>query len=186
MNLENHNIVNIVEEITLSVVPYIEQKGISLQFDTDVEEKIMGCDVDQMERVILNLLSNSIKFTKYGGKIMVNFYDKGNNILIIIKDTGIGIPKNKLHMIFERFGQVDKSLARNHEGSGIGLSLVKSIVEMWGGNISIESEYGKGSTFTIEIPVTVLSEKNSYSKENDSISLDLVERTQVEFSDIYF
>ena len=78
-------------------------KGISLQFDTDVEEKIMGCDVDQMERVILNLLSNSIKFTQYGGKITVNFYDKGKNILIIIKDTGIGIPKNKLHMIFQTF-----------------------------------------------------------------------------------
>lgn len=186
MNLENHNIVNIVEEITLSVAPYMEQKGISLQFDTNVEEKIMGCDVDQMERVILNLLSNSIKFTKHGGKIMVDFYDKGKNILIIIKDTGIGIPKNKLHMIFQRFVQVDKSLARNHEGSGIGLSLVKSIVEMWGGNISIESEYGKGSTFTIEIPVTVLPEKNSDSKEIESISLDLVERTQVEFSDIYF
>lgn len=185
-SLENHNIVNLVEEITLSVVPYAEMKGISVQFDTNVEEKIMGCDVDQMERVILNLLSNSIKFTKPGDKITVNFYDKGNKILIIIKDTGIGIPKNKLNMIFQRFGQVDKSLARNHEGSGIGLSLVKSIVEMWGGNISIESEYGKGSTFIIEVPVTILPSKNAYMQENDSISLNLVERTQVEFSDIYF
>ena len=146
----------------------------------------MACDVDQMERVILNLLSNSIKFTKSRGKIAVNFYDKGKNILIVIKDNGVGIPTNKLHMIFERFGQADKSLTRNHEGSGIGLSLVKSMVEMWGGNISMESEYGKGSTFTIEIPVTVLPEKNSDSKENDSKSLNLVERTQVEFSDIYF
>lgn len=185
-SLENHNIVNLVEEITLSVVPYAEMKGISVQFDTNVEEKIMGCDVDQMERVILNLLSNSIKFTKPGDKITVNFYDKGNKILIIIKDTGIGIPQNKLNMIFQRFGQVDKSLARNHEGSGIGLSLVKSIVEMWGGNISIESEYGKGSTFIIEVPVTILPSKNAYMQENDSISLNLVERTQVEFSDIYF
>ncbi|MBU3132351.1 tetratricopeptide repeat protein [Clostridium gasigenes] len=185
-NLENHNIVNVLEEITLSIVPYLKLKGISLQFDTDVEEKIMGCDVDQMERVILNLLSNSIKFTQYGGEIAVNFYDKGKNVLIIIKDTGIGIPKNKLHMIFKRFGQVDRSLTRNHEGSGIGLCIVKSIVEMWGANISIESEYGKGSTFTIEIPVTVLPEKNSCSKENNYISSNLVERTQVEFSDIYF
>lgn len=185
-NFENRNIVNLVEEITLSVVPYAEMKGISVQFDTNVEEKIMGCDVDQMERVILNLLSNSIKFTQPGDKITVNFYDKGKNISIIIKDTGIGIPKNKLNMIFQRFGQVDKSLARNHEGSGIGLSLVKSIVEIWGGNISIESDYGKGSTFIIEVPVTVLPNKNSYMQENDSISLNLVERTQVEFSDIYF
>lgn len=185
-NLKNHNIVNVVEEITLSVAPYIEQKGISLEFDTDVEEKIMACDVDQMERVLLNLLSNSVKFTKSGGKIKVNFYDKGKNILIVIKDTGIGIPKNKLHIIFKRFGQVDKSLTRDHEGSGIGLSLVKSIVEMWGGNISLESEYGKGSIFTIELPVTVLSEKDSILNESYCISSNLVEKTQVEFSDIYF
>lgn len=186
INLKNHNIVNVVEEITLSVAPYIEQKGISLEFDTDVEEKIMGCDVDQMERVLLNLLSNSVKFTNPGGEIKVNFYDKGKTILIVIKDTGIGIPKNKLHIIFKRFGQVDKSLTRNHEGSGIGLSLVKSIIEMWGGNISIESEYGKGSTFTIELPVIVLSEKDSTLSENYCISSNLVEKTQVEFSDIYF
>lgn len=186
MNLENHNIVNIIEEISLSVVPYAEQKGISLQFDTDVEEKIMACDTDQMERVLLNILSNSIKYSKKGSEIKINLIDKENTILIVIKDTGIGIPKNKLDVIFKRFGQVDKSFARSNEGSGIGLSLVKSIVEIWGGKIFVESEHGKGSTFIIEIPATILSGKDSPSKESRSISSNIVERTQVEFSDIYF
>lgn len=184
IDLVNSDIVKVVEDITLSVVEYVESIGIELIFDTEIEEKILACDPDKIERIILNLLSNAVKFTKPEGKIFANILDKGESIIISIKDTGIGIPEEKQKQIFERFIQVDKSLSRASEGSGIGLSLVKSIVEMHEGNICVNSELGKGTEFVIELPVKVLSENigvenNSYN-ENDNI-----EKVKIEFSDIY-
>ena len=184
VHLANHNIVSIVENITLSVVAYVEGKGMTLTFDTDVEEKIVACDPDSMERIILNLLSNAIKFAKPNGEIGVNIYDKGETVQIVVRDTGIGVAQEKQQMIFERFRQVDKSLTRNHEGSGIGLSLVKSLVEMQGGNISLESEEGKGSAFILEFLVRILEEEMN-TPRGACMGSSLVERVNVEFSDIY-
>ena len=184
-NLKNYNIVSVIEEITLSVVEYAENKGVSLIFDTDVEEKIMACDADKIERVMLNVLSNAIKFSEKGGHIEVYLHDKGESVLITVKDTGIGIPKEKLDIIFERFRQVDASLTRKAEGSGIGLSLVKALVEAHGGKITVESEVGKGSKFTIELPAK-LSEDNGFSIQDIVVNKDAnVERISIEFSDIY-
>jgi len=182
LNLGNYNIVSIVEDIVLSVASYAESKGISITFDTDVEEKIMAFDPDKVERIILNLLSNAVKFTGYGGEIFVDIEDKDDKLFISVRDTGVGIPEEKLQIIFERFIQVDKTLRRDHEGSGIGLSLVKSFVEMHQGKISINSKLGYGSEFIIELPVKVLEEdilKESYTFE------DNIERINIEFSDIY-
>jgi two-component system CheB/CheR fusion protein len=185
LNLQNCNIVNIVESVTLSVSEYIKTKSIDLIFDTDIEECIISCDPEKIERVILNLLSNSIKFTKPGGSMTVNMYDKGENIAISIKDTGIGIPNDKLNIIFDRFRQVDRSLTRKQEGSGIGLSIVKSLVELHGGRISVNSEYGKGTEFIIIFPVTLLPIENDIYGVFEVESQDRIERVHIEFSDIY-
>ncbi|MFD3155842.1 PAS domain S-box protein [Haloimpatiens sp. FM7330] len=186
LNLKNCNIVSVVEEITLSVAEYIENHGIDLIFDTEIEEKIIACDKDKVERIILNLLSNAIKFTKPGGKICVNIYDKGDRILISVKDTGIGVPKEKQKDIFKRFVQVDKSLSRKREGSGIGLSLVKSLIEMHGGNISLKSECGKGSEFIIELPCRTINEtQNQNNLGKYARNYNNIERIHIEFSDIY-
>jgi Signal transduction histidine kinase len=187
LNLLNGNIVYIIEEITLSAADYIKSKGIELIFDTDVEEKYMAFDVDKIERIVLNILSNAIKFTEKNGTIFVNLYDLGNKIQLSIKDTGIGIPEDKLDKIFERFAQVDKSLSRRSEGSGIGLALVKSLIEMQGGTIYAKSKLGEGSEFIVELPVTLVEEDgevSSYSAYESSNS-KYVERIQIEFSDIY-
>jgi signal transduction histidine kinase len=182
LNLKNYDIVNVVEDIALSVADYVEDKGIELIFDTDVEEKRMAVDVDKIERVILNLLSNAIKFTNGGGQILVNLWDKGESVLIAVKDTGVGIPKDKLDIIFDRFGQVDKTLSRNREGSGIGLSLVKSIVEMHEGDIMVQSKVDEGSEFIIELPVRLAPENET----SDNILYETrVEKVSIEFSDIY-
>lgn len=93
INETNNNIISLVEDITLSVADYIENKGLSLVFDTDVEEKIIACDPEKIERVIMNLLSNAIKFTPCGGSIMVTIEDGIDNICLTVKDTGRGIPK---------------------------------------------------------------------------------------------
>lgn len=181
---QNYNIVNVVEDITLSVADYVENKGINLIFDTEVEEKTIACDPDKIERIILNLLSNSIKFTKPGGSIFINMKEEEDTIIISVKDTGIGIPIEKQKLIFERFVQVDKSLSRNNEGSGIGLSLVKSLVEMHCGSISLNSIPDMGSQFIIKLPVTTLSSSIS-SYNNKYINQSNTERINIEFSDIY-
>ncbi|PRR72109.1 MASE3 domain-containing sensor histidine kinase [Clostridium thermopalmarium] len=183
LNLSNYNIVNVVEDITLSVADYIESRGVSLIFDTDIEEKVIACDPDKIERIMLNLLSNAIKFTNPGDEITVNMMDKGEHILISVKDTGVGIPGDKLQDIFERFKQVDKTIWRNREGSGIGLSLVKSLVELHGGNISIKSKQGEGTEFIIDLPSKTVDyeEVNNINMSYES----KVERIDIEFSDIY-
>jgi PAS domain S-box-containing protein len=186
INLKNCDIVSIIEDITLSISMYANNKGISLTFDTDVEEKIMACDPDKIERIILNLLSNAIKFTRTEGSICVNIQDDNDNIIISIKDTGIGIPENKLDFIFERFRQVNKTLIRDNEGSGIGLSLVKSLIELHDGRIYVDSKLGEGSEFVIKLPVRVVSDdNNSHQKESDFLVESNIERVNIEFSDIY-
>ncbi|SHG92349.1 PAS domain S-box-containing protein [Tepidibacter thalassicus DSM 15285] len=185
MNFKKYNIVQVVEDITMSVVEYVKSKNINIIFDTDIEEKVILCDADKIERVILNLLSNSIKFTKSGGSIFVNIYDKNDVICISVRDTGIGIPKEEQKTIFERFRQVHPLLNREREGSGIGLSLVKSIVESHGGNIYLNSEYGKGSEFIIEIPSNLNPEDKSVLVGEISSNEDKIEKINIEFSDIY-
>lgn len=186
IQLSNCNIVSVVEEITLSVAGYIEDKGILLLFDTEIEEKVIACDKDKIERIILNLISNAIKFTNSGGDISVNIFERKDNVVISVKDTGIGIPKEKLELIFERFIQVDKSLTRNKEGSGIGLSLVKALVEMHGGKVFLESQTGVGSEFSFELPIRQLIDSDEVHVDNSLNSNSNVEKIHIEFSDIYF
>lgn len=182
LNRSNNNIISVVEDITLSVAAYVESKDIELIFDTNVEERNMAFDHDKIERIILNLLSNAFKYSPLGGQIFVDIEDRESLVIISIKDEGEGIPKDKLEFIFERFGQANRSLSRLNEGTGIGLYLVKSFVEMHGGNIKVISTEGKGSEFIIQLPVEIIDNKDyvetTYFETN-------VQRINVEFSDIY-
>jgi len=183
LNLKNYNIVNVIEDITMSVVDYVENRGLEIIFDTDVEEKEMAVDSDKIERIMLNLISNAVKFTDKGGQIFVNIKDMGDSVSISVRDTGIGIPKDKIDVIFDRFVQVDKTFARNKEGSGIGLSLVKTLVEMHGGTIKVNSVEGQGSEFTIELPVKTIDHEIVF--DHSLPGLSNIEKVNVEFSDIY-
>ena len=170
----------------LSVAEYIESKGITLSFDTNTEEKIIACDPEQIERVLLNLLSNAVKFTLSGGRIEAKLSDLGNIVIITVKDNGIGIPEDKQKTIFDRFRQVNKSLRRNSEGSGIGLSLVKSLIEKHGGKIYLRSKLGEGSEFTFEIPCEpAYIQTSSIISQSCMSNHSFVERARIEFSDIY-
>lgn len=178
------NVVEVIEDITMSVAEYIHGKGIKLQFDTDVEEKTISADPEKIERIMLNLLSNAVKFTEDQGSVFVNVKDKGESVEVSVKDTGIGIPEEKLGIVFERFRQVNSSLTRSHEGSGIGLSLVKNLVELHGGTIRVESEYGKGTEFIFELPVKAdVEEVEQGPAPLTSQGKD--DRVNIEFSDTY-
>lgn len=185
LSLKNKNIVEVVENISLSTAEYVENMSRTIVFDTDVEEKIMAIDMEKMEKIILNLISNALKFTKPGDSIEIKVSDMGDTVEISVKDTGVGIPDDQLEKVFERFKQVDNLLSRRNEGSGIGLSLVKSFVEMQGGSISVISKQGEGSEFIIELPVKLIAEDNSKEISDDAIYQAKVEKIQIEFSDIY-
>ncbi|MBO3446322.1 PAS domain-containing sensor histidine kinase [Clostridium sp. CCUG 7971] len=184
LNLGNHNIVNIVEEITLSVAEYIEGKEINLIFDTNSEETIIACDPDKIERIILNILSNAIKYTDKNGEIKVDIKIIKDRVVVSIRDNGVGISKEKLPFIFDRFRQGDNVLTRRCEGSGIGLSLVKSLIEMHEGHIHVESKVGYGSEFIFELPIRLIKE-NKRKISKSSFNQSKIEKCNIEFSDIY-
>ncbi|MCX7773163.1 MAG: HAMP domain-containing histidine kinase [Clostridia bacterium] len=183
LTLKNVDIVHVAEEIVLSVASFVESRGIQIIFDTQTEELIMAVDVDKIERAILNLLSNAVKFTPKKGLILVSLFEDEGKVYISVKDNGIGIPSEMTDDIFSRFVQVDQTLTRNREGSGLGLSIVKSIIELHGGTISVRSALYQGSEFIISLPLHVLKEDDTvsaYSFEGQA-SLDML---NIEFSDI--
>ena len=181
----NCEIVSLVEDITLSIIPYVEYKNINIVFDTYIEELEIRCDPESMERVILNLLSNAIKFTNNDGNISVIVEADDKYVFIRVKDDGIGISKDIREDIFNRFVQEDKSLNRKNEGSGIGLALVKSLVELHDGEVYLE-DVSEGSEFVVKLPnIKINEEVNNHNRVMDVESKPLVQKINIEFSDIY-
>ena len=181
----NCEIVSLVEDITLSIIPYVESKNINIVFDTYIEELEIRCDPESMERVILNLLSNAIKFTNNDGNISVIVEADDKYLFIRVKDDGIGISKDIREDIFSRFVQEDKSLNRKNEGSGIGLALVKSLVELHDGEVYLE-DVSEGSEFVVKLPnIKINEEVNNHNRVMDVESKPLVQKINIEFSDIY-
>ena len=186
LNFGNYEIISLVEDITLSIIPYVEAKNINVLFDTYVEELIIKCDPESIERVILNLLSNSVKFTDDNGNISVLMDADDEFVTIRVKDDGSGISKGVSEHIFERFVQEDKSFNRKKEGSGIGLSLVKSLIELHEGTVSLEKEVEKGCEIVIKLPNVRMEEDNdNNSRIIDAENKPLVQKINIEFSDIY-
>ena len=181
----NCEIVSLVEDITLSIIPYVESKNINIVFDTYIEELEIRCDPESMERVILNLLSNAIKFTNNDGNISVIVEADDKYVFIRVKDDGIGISKDIREDIFNRFVQEDKSLNRKNEGSGIGLALVKSLVELHDGEVYLE-DVSEGSEFVVKLPnIKINEEVNNHNRVMEVESKPLVQKINIEFSDIY-
>ncbi|MBK5243254.1 HAMP domain-containing sensor histidine kinase [Clostridium sp.] len=183
VEFHNYNIVEVIDGVIQSIDTYAKIKSVHIIFEKKIKEQVMAFDADKIERILLNLLSNALKFTDEKGNIKVEVGIRNNLVYISVKDDGIGIERDKLELIFQRFRMVDKSFTRNREGSGIGLSLVKSLVEMHEGTITVKSEYNKGSEFIVELPIRTINEElqtKLYWQHEDS----RLERIKVEFSDI--
>ena len=180
LNLSAVNVVNLIEMLVASVVPYAESKNLNLIFDTNKEDVILKVDSDKLERIILNLLSNAIKFSKPNGEIKVTLSFE-DCLYISVTDNGIGIAQENLNKIFDKFTQLDTSFSRKNEGSGIGLSIVKSFVLLHNGKISVKSKLNKGTSFLIELPLTETSNIETEDASYDKLS----ENVKIELSDIY-
>ena len=154
LNKEDIDIVYLVEETVIDMKDYIEEKGLEFIFDTDVEEKLINCDKYEIERCIINLVGNAVKFTPKGGLIEVIVSDLDDKVKISVKDNGIGISEENKRLIFDRFNQVVDKNAESKGGSGLGLTICKQLITLHGGDIYVESEVGVGSEFIIILPVS--------------------------------
>ena len=129
-------------------------KDIRLHFISDLSELEMDFDREKILRIISNLVSNAIKFTPNGGDVYLQVFKNESILELKVRDTGIGIPSDKIPLLFDRFYQVDDSTTRKEEGTGIGLALTKELVDLMKGTISVESEVKKGSVFIVQLPIT--------------------------------
>jgi len=129
----------------------IEKAGLKFEVQCDTITRATYVDQEMWEKIVLNLLSNAFKYT-LSGRITVTLKDAGNEVILSVQDTGAGIPVHELPHMFERFHRIPGSVGRTHEGTGIGLSLIHELVKMHQGEITLTSEEGKGSIFTVKIP----------------------------------
>jgi len=184
-------------EIVEPLIPVLRQQLVSLHkehidliihpYKEDIKGIVLNTDKNRFSQIIINLVNNAIKFTDEG-KIEISCNIKNNDLVVSVNDTGIGIPKDKQEIIFERFRQVEEKLSRRYEGSGLGLSLVKDIVSLLNGKVWVESEVGKGSTFYVSFPIVKEDEehqkekpdKKSFSEnfKNDKFTVLVVEDNQ--------
>ena len=179
-----YNIVSIVENISLACNGYMEKIQNRLIFDSTEEELYVKCDKEMIERIILNILSNSVKFGKNGGMTTVNIREEDRVVIIQIKNNGYIVNDEEKPYIFDKFTKVNKSLNRSSEGSGLGLFLSKALVELNNGMIILESNKQIGTEFTIKFPLYTGSSDIECDENYDVIDR-LKEKVDIEFSDIY-
>lgn len=182
LNNTDFDIVYVSETVVNSTNSYATSKGIELIFDTNEEECNVRLDKDKYEKILLNLLSNAVKFTPEGKQIIVSLNMEEDNFYLSVRDFGVGIPVDKIDLIFDRFAQVNSSLSRRAEGTGIGLALVKKFVELMGGEIRVISEPGKGTEFIVKFKK--ISVKTNHVSNYAILTENLDDRINIEFSDI--
>ncbi len=170
LNFQEVELIKFCEDIVATVQHMAGTRGLKLYFQYQMKDGIrVMIDTEQFEKVIINLLHNAIKFTAAGGRIILSIDNSENEVELVVEDTGEGIPADMLETIFDRFAQVDGSSTRSREGTGLGLSLAKEIVELHGGSIRAQSALGRGSRFIVQI-----------KKGDDHIHEDVRDRRKAE------
>ena len=181
LNKTNVDIVSMIEGTINCIDRYAIQKNIQLVFDTNKEECIMAVDPQAIDRIIMNLVSNAIKFSPKDKNIYINLIINSKEVKISIEDEGPGIAKKDREKIFNRFYQVTKRKESSENGSGIGLDLVNYLTRLHKGSIKLNSEYGNGAKFIVTLPITTM-DKEKIIMPHQSNKIEMLE---IEFSDIY-
>jgi signal transduction histidine kinase len=154
LDREIFSMTELINEVSGEFSQFAKAKQQTLSVDLPDDPLKIDADRQKVYLSIANLLSNAIKFTPSKGRVQVSARRKGEEIWVVVMDTGVGIPQRDYERIFNRFYQVEPSLTRRYEGMGLGLSIAKSMVELHGGRIWVESIVGKGSRFTIVLPIS--------------------------------
>jgi two-component system phosphate regulon sensor histidine kinase PhoR len=151
-NIEEHDLTGIIIEVLSILAPEADKKGVTLRSNA-ANKIIVRVNRNRIKQLLINLIENAIKYNKENGSVLVKAVKSEGSLALSVEDTGIGIEEEHLSRIFERFYRVDKGRSRSMGGTGLGLSIVKHIVNLYDGNISVESEPGKGTKFTIQLPL---------------------------------
>lgn len=153
LNVEEVILADVIQESIFDMQEMAADKSLHIDVNIPSDFPPLQTDRQKLDLIVMNLLSNAIKYTQQGGHISFEARQDGDKAVVLVSDTGVGIPAEEHEKIFERFYQVEDSLTRQHGGIGLGLSIVKGLVELCHGRIWVESEVGKGSTFTFELPL---------------------------------
>ncbi|EGT3615369.1 HAMP domain-containing histidine kinase, partial [Clostridium perfringens] len=180
------NIVEVVENILDASAEYIKKKNINFIFDPDFEEIFIAFDREFLERIILNILSNSVKYGHANGNIYVKIYFEEKNLVIMIENDGVAISYDEQKYIFDKFTKNNKALNRTQEGSGLGLYISKSLMKMQGGDLKVEIYEEYGNIFKLYFyDVDLFKETESVEHGFNNDYYNLMEKVEIEFSDIY-
>ena len=156
LQISRFRVPDLVAEVKSELEPIIMRSKLTVTLDVSRELKAISTDRQKVKQIVLNLLSNALKFTPAGSvTISATHNGKGRMVDIAIRDTGVGIPPDDQAKVFEDFRQLDSSPARGYGGTGLGLSICRRLSQMLGGTIELESELGRGSTFTLRLPARV-------------------------------
>lgn len=173
-------VVDLIDRATGGMAPLAEKKNIELTTQIDPGLPIANQDAGKLQQILYNLISNAVKFTPEGGRVKVSALQHGSDRMdLVVADTGIGIPLDEQTVIFEKFrqgratpGEQEGAMTRQYEGTGLGLSIVKELSRLLGGEVALSSEFGKGSTFTVTVPLQ-LDAKTSFDSDSSVLPLDL-------------
>lgn len=165
LRIEQHDLFAYLRSLLVQIEPLAQRKSIGLVLDASCESALVWCDIERMERVFINLLSNATKFTEPGGTIEVSLRDEGDKVLVEVADSGVGFPAHLAQEVFERFFQVEMGGTRRYGGAGLGLALARELVVLHDGEIWAESSPGNGARFSVRL-----------HKDREHFSAEVLER----------
>ncbi|MGB2869159.1 MAG: response regulator [Bacteroidota bacterium] len=151
VSIESEDVPSVVSNCVMTVEPLVKSKGVALTYDIEPNLPVLSTDIVKVRQILVNLLSNAAKFTEQG-EVSIKVFQKNGLVHFAVKDSGIGIEEKNLGLIFEEFRQVDSSNTRKYKGTGLGLPIARKLAIMLEGDLTVQSVYGNGSTFTLAIP----------------------------------
>src|SRR5262249_49967569 len=160
--------------------PLAEKKNIDLRGQMTEGIPVLRQDVGKLQQIVSNLLSNAIKFTPEGGRVLLRVESDGFHLRLTVTDTGVGIAPEDQELVFEKFRQSGNPMTREHSGTGLGLSIVRELSKRLGGEVALQSELGRGSTFTVTLPLQLSEEPRlEFDLAHEGIDLSKAQRVDV-------
>src|SRR5436305_9670547 len=180
VRLEEFSIHDACEGLLNMFRPLAEKKNIDLRGQIDPGIPVLRQDVTKLQQILQNLLSNAIKFTPEGGRVLLKAEVDLRQVVLTVSDTGVGIAPEEQELVFEKFRQSGNPLTREHAGTGLGLSIVRELSKLLGGEVSLQSELGRGSTFTVRLPLQLSEEPRlEFDLADERIDLSKAQRVDV-------
>jgi signal transduction histidine kinase len=180
VRLEEFSVHDVAEGLLNMFRPLAEKKNIDLRGQIDPGIPVLRQDLVKLQQILSNLLSNAIKFTPEGGRVLLKADADPLHVVLTISDTGVGIAPEEQELVFEKFRQSGNPLTREHAGTGLGLSIVRELAKLLGGEVTLQSELGRGSTFTVRLPLQLSEEPRlEFDLANESIDMAKAQRVDL-------